>query len=210
MFASLLLHQQMTNPHCQCPAVLALWVWRLWWCFYDANGGNGVACELVIAIISSKLIPIVGVLHYWQELSTDFSEVGLGILPWLLLNNWDPSWLLLNRCIPPDLSSIPWLIISPLCPVLSGIRENNTLVTQCQLFCLCICNLCLCVFVTVFVFVFCIRLYSIFGPHVLVRPVSCSVRMKLFPNCFSSPPPRPKPRACPSKSPGTALTHHTH
>ena len=114
--------------------------------------------------------------------------------------------LLLNRCIPPDLSSIRWLIISPLCPVLSGIRENNTLVTHC----LCICNLCLCVFVTVFVFVFCIRLYSIFGPHVLVRPVSCSVRMKLFPNCFSSPPPRPKPRACPSKSPGTALTHHTH
>ena len=43
-------------------------------------------------------------------------------------------------------------------------------------------------------------LYSIFGPHVLVRPVSCSVRMKLFPNCFSSPPPRPAPRALSQKA----------
>ena len=53
-----------------------------------------------------------------------------------------------------------------------------------------------------FVFV-CVRvcLYSIFGPHVLVRPVSCSVRMKLFPNCFSSAPPRPKPRAPSLKKP---------
>ena len=51
-----------------------------------------------------------------------------------------------------------------------------------------------------------VRLYSIFGPHVLVEPVSCSVRMKLFPNCFSSPPPRPAPQALSQK----AITHHTH
>ena len=154
-------HQQMTNPHCRCSALLARALDRFQW------SGSWDSSYLTIEILAG---------------------------------------LLLNKCIPPDLSSIPGLIISPLCPVLSGIRENNTLVTHC----LCICNLCLCVSVTVFVFVFCIRLYSIFGPHVLVRPVSCSVRMKLFPNCFSSPPPRPKPRACPSKSPGTAITHHTH
>ena len=84
--------------------------------------------------------------------------------------------------------------------------------------CLCICHChknCLCrwmcldsaISVSLFLclsFVFvCVRvcLYSIFGPHVLVRPVSCSVRMKLFPNCFSSPPPRPKPRAPSLKKP---------
>ena len=89
------------------------------------------------------------------------------------------------------------LIISLLCS-LSGIRENYSAFSLFPLIghiggCFCFRLFCvrLCVWV---------RLYSIFGPHVLVEPVSCSVRMKLFPNCFSSPPPRPAPRALSQKA----------